>query len=518
MKRIAFLTSALILSGCQLVPQKSTESESGTPIQEPQVMTPVTPKEAEPQIPVVLTPQQQEDLWNRIGMQLEMAVPEDERVDYYRDWYVKKHPNHLKIVAKRADPFMYLIVEQIEERGLPLELALLPIVESSFDPFAYSHGSAAGLWQFIPSTGRRFGLEQNWWYDGRRDVVKGTEAALDLMEYLYKRFDGNWLHALAAYNTGEGRVLRAIKANKKAGKPTDFWHLDLPKETRGYVPKLLALSDIIKHKDQYDVELPVIQNHAKLKVVDPGIQMDLAMAAQYADMTVTELQSFNPAYNHWATAPEGPNHFLLPIGKVDVFTSNMAKNGNKGMKVVRYKIQPGDSLSVIAEKHQTTVAVIKRANNLGSNSIRVGKHLLIPVAMKDASHYGLSSDQRLDRIQDRAHGGHRITHVVESGDSFWSLAKKYKVSVANLAEWNGMAPKDSLRIGQKLAVWQQPAPQAIMRTVIHQVRSGDSLSTIADKYRVSVDSIIKLNNLNKKSYLQPGQKLKIRVDVTKMSS
>lgn len=156
-------------------------------------------------------------------MQLEMPAPDSKRVNYYRNWYLK-HPQHLETVAKRAEPFLYLITEKVEERGIPLEIALLPIVESSFDQFAYSHGRAAGLWQFVPDTGRRFGLEQNWWYDGRRDVVASTDAALDLLEYLHKKFDGDWLHALAAYNTGEGRVFRAIRNNKAKGLPTDFCH------------------------------------------------------------------------------------------------------------------------------------------------------------------------------------------------------------------------------------------------------------------------------------------------------
>ncbi|MEF1341214.1 transglycosylase SLT domain-containing protein, partial [Vibrio rotiferianus] len=187
--------------------------------------------------PKVITPQEQQDVWRRIGMQLEMDIPQSKKIDYYRTWYLK-HPGHLRTVSQRAEPFLYLITEKIEARNLPLELALLPVVESSFDAFAYSHGSAAGLWQFVPGTGKMMGLEQNFWYDGRRDVDASTDAALEYLVKLNQRFDGNWNHAIAAYNSGGGRVNSAIRKNKKLGKPTDFFSLDLPKETSSYVPKL----------------------------------------------------------------------------------------------------------------------------------------------------------------------------------------------------------------------------------------------------------------------------------------
>ena len=191
-----------------------------------------------------------ENLWLRASNQFAFEIPDNKRVAVQRDWYLK-HPAYMERVSKRARPFLYYIIQQIEAREMPLELVLLPIVESAFDPFAYSHGRAAGMWQFIPGTAKRFGIEQTWWYDGRRDVIASTDAALDYLTYLNKMFDGNWLHALAAYNSGEGRVGKAIKRNKQAGKPTDFWSLDLPRETRAYVPKLLALADILKNHETY---------------------------------------------------------------------------------------------------------------------------------------------------------------------------------------------------------------------------------------------------------------------------
>ena len=273
----------LLLAGCQITqPVDQTTSPNSEEANSPQVQTstnrthankPVQPAKV---LPKVVTPQQQKDVWQRIAMQLSMDIPEHKSVNYYRTWYLK-HPNHLKTVSKRAEPFLYLITEKIEQRGLPLELALLPIVESSFDAFAYSHGSAAGLWQFVPGTGEMYGLEQNFWYDGRRDVDAATDAALDYLTYLNKRFDGNWNHAIAAYNSGGGRISSAIRKNQKAGKATDFFSLDLPTETTGYVPKLLAVADIIANQEKYGITIPAIANKPVLELVDPQEQLDLAI-------------------------------------------------------------------------------------------------------------------------------------------------------------------------------------------------------------------------------------------------
>ncbi|RTZ16130.1 LysM peptidoglycan-binding domain-containing protein [Vibrio aquaticus] len=511
---------ALVLSGCQLT-QPTDSGEAVSPdTNQPETIEPAEPT-AQPAKPVekpqpVVTPQSQEDVWQRIAMQLEMPIPDHQLVDYYRTWYLK-HPNHLKTVSKRAEPFLYLITERIEERNLPLELALLPIVESSFDAFAYSHGSAAGLWQFVPATGKQQGLEQNFWYDGRRDVPASTEAALDYLTYLNKRFDGEWTHAIAAYNSGGGRVSRAIRKNNNLGKPIDFFSLDLPKETSGYVPKLLALADIVANQEKYGLIIPAIANKPVVEVVDPKEQLDLAIAAQYAGITVKELQGLNPAYNQWATAPEGPHQLLLPKGNVDQFNQAVAKNRGKGMKVVRYKVKSGDTISVLAQKYNTTSGVIRSANNLSNNNIRVGQHLMIPTSTKDDNAYALSASNRLAKTQAKSRGQIKLTHTVRSGDSLWSIAKANKVSHQSLAKWNGMGPRDTLRVGQKLVIWKNSSDGAVIRTVFYNVRSGDTISGIASKFKVKSNDIVKWNDLSKQKYLKPGQKLKLYVDVTKVS-
>ncbi|MGF1765770.1 LysM peptidoglycan-binding domain-containing protein [Enterovibrio makurazakiensis] len=517
------LVGSMFLAGCQLTGQDDVATTTNTPdqqetLQAKEATTAHQVETLEPKVEApVITPQNQEDVWNRIAMQMDMPVPENKRVKYYRNWYLK-HPQHLHTVAKRAEPFLHLITEKVEERGIPLEIALLPVVESSFDQFAYSHGRAAGLWQFVPETGRRFGLEQNWWYDGRRDVVASTDAALDLLEYLHKKFDGDWLHALAAYNTGEGRVFRAIRKNKAAGKPTDFWSLSLPKETSGYVPKLIAVADVVKNKEKYGLVLPKIANHSVLEVVEPNVQMDLALAANYAGLSLSKLQSLNPAYNHWATSPDDNNKLLLPKTNVEQFTTNLAENNNQGIKVTRYKVQGGDSLGTIAQRHNTTIKVIQRANSIKGTNIRVGQHLLIPVALKDESQYSLSAPQRLAKMTSKKRGDIKLTHKVTKGDSFWTISRKHGVAHSDLARWNGMSPKDTLRIGQDLVVWKKAEEGARIRTIFYKIREGDSLSGIASRYKVSVTDLIKWNSLKKNAYIQPGQQLKLYIDVTKVSA
>ncbi|WP_087019485.1 LysM peptidoglycan-binding domain-containing protein [Thaumasiovibrio subtropicus] len=528
MKSKLLVASALFLAGCQLSnttvdtsqPEQNQPADAATT----QTGSNATAKQTDAvSKPVVkaLTPQQQENVWDRITMQLSLEVPDEDRVEYYRKWYLR-HPTHLKTVAERAEPFLFLITEKVEERGFPLELAMLPIVESSFDQFAYSHGRAAGLWQITPPTGRTFGLEQNWWYDGRRDVVKSTDAALDLLDYLQKKFDGDWLHALAAYNTGEGRVFRAIRNNKAEGKSTEFWALKLPRETSDYVPKLLAVADVISNADEYGIEIPAIANKQVVELVEPGVQMDIGLAAKYAGMDVKALQRLNPAYNQWATAPSGTNHFLLPLENAARFNEQFTANNNQGMNLIRYEIQPGDTLSQLAEKHNTRTDLIMKANNMESTALRAGRHLMIPVAMQDGS--ALASART---TQQTSHGtGHRVEYVIQSGDSLWTIARKHGVSIDQITRWNGISRNTTLRAGKTLTLWQKGSAasqqasnsEGIIRTISYSVRSGDSLSTIASRYKVRVSDLVKWNNLDTSKYLRPGQKLTLHIDVTKVSA
>jgi membrane-bound lytic murein transglycosylase D len=464
------------------------------------------------------------DVWQRIRGQLTFDIPQNPRVIEQRDWYTK-HASYLTRVGKRAEPFLYYIVEELEKNDVPVELALLPVVESAFDPFAYSHGRASGMWQFIPGTGTRFNMKQNWWYDGRRDIVASTSGAIQYMKYLHGFFDGDWLLALAAYNSGEGRVQRAVKKNKKLGKKTDFWSLDLPKETRAYVPKLLALADIIKRPEEFSVKLYEIANEEIIVQVDIKSQIDLAKAATLADLSLTELQRLNPGFNRWATAPEGPHRLLLPKHKVTNFEKGLAKlTKNERLAWQRYKIKNGDSLGLIANKFHSSIELIRTVNSIKGNQIRAGKHLLIPVAEKSLDSYILSQSQRIAKKQAKPQQGSKVTHNVISGDNLWDLGQRYKVSVSEIAKWNGFAPRDPLKLGQKLVIWQDPkismkaghqnVEQAIIRNITYKVRSGDSFARIADKFNVRISDIERWNSLNRNKYLQPGQRLKLSVDIT----
>ena len=469
---------------------------------------------------LILTAQQEADLWVRIQRQLSFIAPEHQRLVAQRNWYLR-NPAYMERVAKRAAPFMYMIVEEIERRQMPLELALLPIVESAFDPFAYSHGRAAGIWQFIPGTARNYGLEINWWYDGRRDVLASTHAALDYLEALHKRFDGDWLHALAAYNSGEGRVEGAIRANARAGKATDFWALDLPRETRAYVPKLLALADILKHHERYQYSWTPIDNQPYLAVVEVASQIDLATAAEHAGLSLKQLHHYNSGYNRWATDPQGPHRLLLPIANAQQLQQWLASaERSEFVQWTRHQVKSGESLLVIAKHYHTTVEAIRAANELRGNLIRAGDYLLIPVATRDLAEYSLSADQRLAATQATNRDNFKIEHQVVAGDTLWDISRKYEVNLRSLASWNGMAPTDPLRPGKKLVVWlpQQQAAGAVMRSIQYQVRSGDSLARIAERFNVTIADIEKWNQINRRKHLQPGQRLKLYVDVTRINS
>ncbi len=468
------------------------------------------------------------DLWQRLRKGFQLTGQDHHRlVTPYINWYAR-HQAYLDRVMKRARPFLYDIVQEIEARGMPMEIALLPVVESAFQPFAYSPGRAAGIWQFIPATGKRYGLKQNWWYDGRRDVPRATIAALDYLQRLHKRFDGDWLLALASYNSGEGRVARAIRKNKKKGQPTDFWSLDLPKETEGYVPKLLAISAIIMHNEAHGITLASIPDAPYLERIDIGSQIDLALAAELAQLPIKTIYQLNPAFNRWATDPKGPHVLLLPIDKAEAFREALAKVDSKQrIRWQRHKIREGETLGHIAQKYQTSVKLLQEVNNIRDKWIRAGHSIIIPVATKNLKEY-LSEDRRRVALQNTKRSGFRIRHKIKTGDTFWDLARKYKVKVNQLASWNGMSPKDALMPGQQLVIWSKQhnlanarfvtPPRSATRQQLHyKVRKGDSLARIAQKFSVTVNKLRRWNSLKKGKYLQPGQRLTLYVDVTEQS-
>ncbi|VUD47382.1 Membrane-bound lytic murein transglycosylase D [Thalassocella blandensis] len=467
------------------------------------------------------------DLWDRIRAGYQLPQTDHARILQEISWY-SRHPNYMSRVTERGQRYLYYVVEELEKRNMPMELALLPIVESAFDPFAYSHGRASGMWQIIPGTGKMLGLKQNWWYDGRRDIVASTGAALDYLEQLHKRFDGDWLQAIAAYNSGGGNVSRAIKKNKRKGKPTDFFSLDLPRETKAYVPRLIALAILVQYPEDYGLSLFSIPNDPYFETVEINSQIDLAQAADMAEIDMDELYHLNPGFNRWATDPKGPHRLLVPLGQGPLMSEKLAAIAPEDRVTWdRYTIKNGDTLSSIAAKYNVSVASLKSINDLRGSNIRAGKKLMVPIATKDDSHYSFSSSQRLAKKQaayDKKENGQAIDYVVQSGDSFWSISRKYDVSVRKLAKWNNLAPRDPIKPGQTLKIWtdlptiKNFSAGSVVRKVSYRVRSGDSLSRIASKFSLNVNDIVKWNQLQNSKYLQPGQSLTLFVDVTKTGS
>jgi membrane-bound lytic murein transglycosylase D len=529
------LSLLLLLTGCQLTQQPLTSSEQeqnnenthtaqatttksqGSKVSSRTKTVAASKSEKKGHSLISDSPQAQDDLWQRISMQFSLDIPENKSIEYYRNWYLK-HPKHLETVAQRAEPFLYLITEKIEQRNLPLELALLPIVESSFDVNAYSSGKAAGLWQFLSGTAKVYGLKQDFWYDGRRDVDAATDAALDYLTYLNQLFDGNWYHAIAAYNSGEGRVSRAILKNQKAGKSTDLFALSLPKETSRYVPKLLALADVITNKEQYGLAVPKISNKPVLALVEPNEQLDLRTAASYAGIDYKTLRNFNPGYHQWATSPTGVQQLLIPLASIDQFNTMLDKNRGKGVQYTQYKVKRGDTISTIAARFHVPTANLKQTNKLNSHIINVGQTLLIPTGNSTLPAIpqliASNSSQNPDTSSTAAATySQQQTHTVESGDTLWNIAQRYNVSHLTIAKLNKIKPTSTLKIGQTLVLSESASSETVLTKAIrYLVKSGDTISQIAMRFNLKTQDIMKWNNLSNRTILKIGQALNLYVE------
>ncbi|MFT7460200.1 MAG: membrane-bound lytic murein transglycosylase D, partial [Planctomycetota bacterium] len=449
--RIITIIIAFNLTACNTLPERQANSSAtNAPDTSSEISHTRTTGHRSEQNPVAIVLPEPDDVWLRIRDQLGLDHHvENASVKARIAWYAR-HQAHLDRVAERARPYIYHIVEELEKRNMPLELALLPIVESAYQPFAYSRSHASGIWQFIPGTGKHYGLKQNWWYDGRRDIVAATDAALRYLEKLNKEFNGDWLHSLAAYNTGERNVARAIARNKKAGKPIDFWSLRLPRETRGYVPSLLAVAELLAKPDLHAVQWQPIENKPYFTQVDVEQQLDLATAAKLADISMDEIYTLNPAFNRWATDPSGPHYLLIPIEKSQTFITKLQSLPNaERISWKRHVIKRGESLSQIAGNYHSSVSAIKLTNNLRNNLIREGNSLLIPNSKQPLAHYTLSQDSRRYKGLKKSGNGKNHLYTVRSGDTLWDIGKHYDVSIKQLCAWNGLNPRSVLRPGKK---------------------------------------------------------------------
>ena len=332
-----------------------------------------------PSLPRVLTldlTRDANDIWDRIRRGFAMPDLDNEAVQSYQRFYLER-PGFLKQVFARGGRYLYHIINEIEARGLPAELALLPMVESSYNPLAYSRARASGLWQFIPSTGRHYKLTQDKWVDERRDVIASTDAALEYLQQIYD-MHGDWHLALASYNWGEGAVGRALQRNEDAGLPTEYSHLRMPAETRNYVPKLQALKNIVMNPEQFGFELPYVANRPHFVTVESPVGIDLATAARLAEMPIEEFVALNPAFNRPAITREGYS-LVVPADRAEAFEARLQTLAESGPLWRTYRLKRGESLAAVAKRHRLTLSQLRQLNGLGSRSkVAPGHALLVP--------------------------------------------------------------------------------------------------------------------------------------------
>ncbi len=457
------------------------------------------------------------DVWERMRHGFKMDLTQDnDRIAAQRNWFLQRQ-DFMNRVSDRASRYLFHTVTDAEKYGVPSELALLPVIESSYNPFALSHASAAGIWQFIPSTGQIFGLKQNWWYDGRRDVTESTRAAYEFLGKLYSKF-GDWQLALAAYNAGPGTVQRAINQNAAEGLPTDFWSLRLPSETMSYVPRFLAVAQIVQDPARYGISITPVVNQAHFRAVTTNSQIDLAKAAELAGISLKELQALNPGYSRWATHPEGPHRLLVPINTAADFESQLSTlPPPERIAVQHYRVKRGDTLFKVAKRHGIAAAELKRLNKLKRNKLQAGQMLVISKSRASSEAYSLSQDQRQARSQSQDSAPRR-SYRIKSGDTLYAIARSQGVSPKQLADWNNLSMNSALRPGQRLQIQSKGRSESNrvasrsankVQRIRYEVRKGDTLFKIANRYKVSVSQI---KNWNSSSHrIKPGQDLVIYI-------
>jgi peptidoglycan lytic transglycosylase D len=473
-----------------------------------------------------INPADYADLFDRMRAGFKLEDDANRRINEQLDWFVD-NPEWVQRAFQRAELYMYSIVTQVEARGMPLEIALLPVIESAYQPYAYSRARAVGLWQFMPQTAARFGLKQNWWYDGRRDVIESTRAALDYLQYLHTEFNGDWLLAIAAYDCGEATVDQAIRENQRRGRPTDFWHLRLPRETRAYVPKLLAMKRLVESPETYGLSFSPIPNKPYFTRVQTHGQIDLRVAAEIAGVSPDVIYELNPAFHRWATDPSGPFYLLVPTGAAPTFRANVVQlTSDERLRVNHYVVRRGDTLERIARRFRTHPTMIRELNRLGRRTrLVVGTSLEIPsdvdvhVLPRQVLLAAARVDARYRRLWEP-----RMRVVVHRGDSLWAIARRNHMDVHTLAMINGLRLNDTLHAGERLrltrAAYDTERTDAPRRTsppshffrrgrrVTYIVRAGDTLYHISRLFQVSVREIMNWNRMVRAS-LWPGQHLRI---------
>jgi peptidoglycan lytic transglycosylase D len=444
------------------------------------------------------------DVLVRIRSKLSLPDSDSQRIDREIEW-LQRNPDYLARVFGRAQRYLHHIVNEVDARGLPGDLALLPVVESAFNPFAYSRSHASGLWQFIAPTGERYGMKRNYWQDQRRDVLESTRGALEYLQQLNQRFDGDWYLAIAAYNYGSGNIQRAINRNLALRRRTDFFSLSLPAETRAYVPKLIALARIIRDPEAYGIFLPPIPDAPYFRVIATDGPVDLRLMSEIAGVDTEELHALNPSWNRWITDPDGPHRVLVPEVVADAFTTQLlAMDANTRARLAVHPVAPGESVASIAGLYKVPESFIERVNAGKRAEVQPGDLLLVPGGDVSQLRAGLGSDLE------------RRTYRVRNGDSLWSISRRHGMTVAQLARLNGISTQAMLQPGQRLQVsgsrgTSESQPAAASGKVDYKVKSGDTLSGIARRFAVTVRQLQTWNNMGRSTMLRAGQLLTIHV-------
>ncbi len=396
----------------------------------------------------------QDDVWQRIRDGFSMPDLAGPLVAEKTAWYAAR-PEYLKRVFERSRRYLFHIVEEIEKRGLPTELALLPMVESSFNPMAYSRAHASGLWQFIPGTGKRYELTQNWWYDGRRDIVASTSAALDYLNDIYQ-MHGDWHLALASYNWGENAVARALEKNRVAKLPLDYSSLTMPLETRQYVPKLQALKNILANPAAFGIGLEPIPNQVYFTSVTRTRDIDVRLAAKLAEMPVEEFIALNPGFSRPMIRADLTPRIVLPADRVEIFHQNLTKYDDKSLVSWQtYQPKKGDTLDAIAKRFGVGVAQLMEVNGIGPRARAMPTTIVVPTGSSAGGARDLGRLPIMYSPPIAVSGPRIFSHTVKTGETLPAIADRYRVSVADLRRWNKIG---RLTAGQKLTVQTRAAP------------------------------------------------------------
>jgi membrane-bound lytic murein transglycosylase D len=414
--------------------------------------------------------------------------------------WIKLHPTYLNNFAENSSRYIYYILEEIKQKDLPGELVLMPMIESNYNPFAYSHAGAAGLWQLMPGTGSGLGIQQDWWYEGRRDIKPSTNAALTYLQYLAKFFDKQWLLAIAAYDSGEGTVLNAVRKNQQHRQKTDFWNLPLPRETQAYLPRLLALASVIRSPGYYHISLPRQQYQPYFEEVTIREQLDLNQAAKIANISYAELLKLNPGHNRWTTSPNKDSSLLLPIASIEPFKQKLSTlSKQERLAWNRHVIAEGETLSGIAHSNKSSVSVIKNINKLKNDVIKPGQALYVPSTKIMTDKTATRLRRQISSINQgkSSKGPHKVVHIVKKGETFSHLEQKYQVKAPAIRFWNQITNATRITPGQKLILWVDK-PSSVRKG--YAVKAGDTLSAIAQKNHLTLSSLRQLNpqikNLN----------------------